>query len=61
MPVILPDVEYGRWLQTEDADPEEFDPLLAPYPADAMEAYAVSRRVNNPRNDNPDLLTPAER
>lgn len=60
MPVILPDSGYDLWLQPEDADPEMLNPLLVPCPADAMQAYPVSTRVNNPRNDAPDLLTPTE-
>ena len=36
--------------------------LLVPYPADEMEAFPVSRKVGNTRNDGPDLIEPiAER
>jgi putative SOS response-associated peptidase YedK len=46
------------------ADPnfDEKEPLttlLKPYPADAMEAYPVSRRVNKPSNNEPSVLEPA--
>ncbi len=34
--------------------------LLAPYPAESIASYPVSRRVNKPRNDDPDCLTPIE-
>jgi len=29
-----------------------------PYPAGEMHAYPVSTRVNNPKNDDPELLSP---
>ncbi len=51
MPVILDPEDHDLWL---DPDFDETDPLaslLKPYPADAMEAYPVSRFVNSPRND----------
>jgi putative SOS response-associated peptidase YedK len=59
MPVILPPEDYGMWL---DPDFDEKDPLtslLKPYPADAMEAYPVSRRVNKPSNNEPGVVEPA--
>jgi putative SOS response-associated peptidase YedK len=31
-------------------------PLLRPYPADALRAYPVGLKVNNPRNDGPACL-----
>ena len=30
--------------------------LLVPYPSELMRAHRVSRRVNKPENDNPELL-----
>lgn len=59
MPVILPETGYYQWLSPDEADPELLDPLLVPYPADELEAYPVSPRVNNPYNDSPDLTKPA--
>ena len=32
--------------------------LLRPFPAEAMQAVAVSLHVNNPRNDNPKCVEP---
>jgi putative SOS response-associated peptidase YedK len=60
MPVILPAKEYDLWLDPTIQDPEQLRPLLRPYPAKAMAAYAVSTLVNSPRNDNPDCILPAE-
>jgi putative SOS response-associated peptidase YedK len=36
------------------------DDLLRPCPDDWLEAYPVSTRVNNVRNDGPDLIEPLE-
>ncbi len=38
--------------------PGELQALLTPFPADEMEAYAVSTLVNSPRNDVPECLVP---
>lgn len=53
MPVVLPREEERRWLE---ADAEDLDDLLAPYPG-GMDAYPVSRVVNDPSNDAPELIT----
>lgn len=58
MPAIIPPDEYERWLDPECQEPEQLLELLRPYPADAMRAYPVSRRVNNPAIDEPSLLEP---
>lgn len=59
MPVILPHERHATWLDTTETDPAPLSELLAPYPADEMEAFPVSRRVNNPRIDEPSLIEPA--
>jgi putative SOS response-associated peptidase YedK len=56
MPVILHPEDYTLWL---DPDFDEKDPLmtlLKPYPAEAMEAYPVSCRVNKPSNNEPSCI-----
>lgn len=58
MPVILPSDLYGAWLEPDNDDREELLSMLAPYPAEEMEAYAVSKRVNRPANDEPSVLEP---
>ena len=58
MPVILDPEDYDLWL---DPDFDEKDPLaslLKPYPAEAMEAYPVSRFVNSPRHDDERCVEP---
>lgn len=58
MPVILPREAYDRWLDPADQRPTELAPLLKPYPAEEMEAYAVSTQVNNSAYDGPECILP---
>jgi len=58
MPVILSPEAYPLWLSTEEKDSGELTPLLLPYPADLMAAYPVSRLVNSPHNDSPEIILP---
>lgn len=58
MPVILQESDYQRWLAPTEAPAESLQELLAPYPAGEMEAYAVSKSVNNPRVDTPQNVEP---
>ena len=53
MPIILPSETYDLWLDPAVREAEQFLSLLVPYPTEDMEAYPVSRRVNNPSNDKP--------
>jgi len=50
MPVIVAVRDMRAWLERGD------ERLLAPVPADAVRVSAISPRVNNPRNDDPELL-----
>ncbi|MEE8170456.1 MAG: SOS response-associated peptidase [Phycisphaerae bacterium] len=59
MPVILRPEAEALWLE-RDADPEDLREILRPYESDAVRAYAVSRRVNSPRNDDPALILAVE-
>lgn len=56
MPVILADEAQGLWLGEEEATPETLHALLRPFPAEAMEVYAVDARVGNVKNDDEKLL-----
>jgi putative SOS response-associated peptidase YedK len=58
MPVILNPSDHDAWLDTRAAAPDEAKALLKPFPADEMEIYAVSTRVNSPRFDDPELIEP---
>ncbi|NLX09005.1 MAG: SOS response-associated peptidase [Chloroflexi bacterium] len=56
MPVILPREAYDRWLDPAETDGRALTDLLRPYPAGQMAAYPVSRLVNAPGNDGPELI-----
>ncbi len=57
MPVIIRPRDYGRWLAV--AEFESVAAVMAPYPAEDMEARRVSTRVNAPGNNDPSLIEPA--
>lgn len=54
MPAILPREAEKKWLTV--TQPDQLLELLRPYDAGPMEAYAVSKLVNSPRNDTPEIL-----
>ncbi len=54
MPVILERDAYELWLDPGFTKVEELQPLLKPYPAEAMRRYRVSQRVNQVKNDDPE-------
>jgi putative SOS response-associated peptidase YedK len=56
MPVILPPLQYARWLGDE-ADPHD---LLRPFPSEAMRMWPISTRVNKPENDDASILDAIE-
>src|SRR3990172_8917283 len=58
MPVILPEQAYSAWLEPIEQDPPELSQWLKPYPAAEMMAYPVSRQVNSPGNESPELVSP---
>jgi putative SOS response-associated peptidase YedK len=60
MPVVLRDDLVPAWLDPRVADAAEMLALLEPAPADEWEAYAVSRRVGNVRNDDAGLIEPED-
>lgn len=59
MPVILHAEDYEMWLDLDFDEREPLTSLLKPYPAETMEAYPVSRRVNKPSNNEPGVVEPA--
>lgn len=60
MPVILPDGSHSLWLDPGEGNPKQLSPLLGPHPDDEMTAYPVSRMVNDPSNESPDLIQPIQ-
>jgi putative SOS response-associated peptidase YedK len=58
MPVILSQDVYAEWLKEGENDPALLNSFLRPYPSEEMEAFPVSRDVNSPQNDIPQLIIP---
>ena len=57
MPVVLCRDEESAWLER---GPAERQALCRPYPGDDLDAYPVGRTVNDPGNDDPRVIEPAE-
>ncbi len=57
MPVIVAPSDYTTWLTGEPGDALD---LVKPYPTDAMQAWAVSKRVSRSGEEGADLVRPAE-
>jgi putative SOS response-associated peptidase YedK len=57
MPVILDRAAYDPWLDPA-ATEDDLRRLLQPFPADAMEAFPVSPRVNSTEAEGEDLARP---
>jgi putative SOS response-associated peptidase YedK len=60
MPVILPDEAHAAWLDPNLDDPDALRALLQPLSPEGWTAFPVSRAVNNPRNNGPELIAPLE-
>jgi putative SOS response-associated peptidase YedK len=56
MPVIIKPEDYVTWLDTNFTDVIKIQAMALPYPDRFMEAYPVSRKVNSPQHDSPDLI-----
>ena len=59
MPVILRGGEIDTWLDPTISESARLEPLLVPYPGEAMKTTSVSTRVNDVRNEGPELAEPA--
>lgn len=60
MPVILPSSAHDEWLTREPVNEPRLEQILIPFPADEMEAFPVSTRVNKPANDDPECIEPLD-
>jgi putative SOS response-associated peptidase YedK len=58
MPAIVAPADYAAWLDQAATDPAALAALLGGEPRVALVAHPVSRRVNNPRNEGPELAAP---
>lgn len=60
MPVLLPREAWDDWLDTEVDDADYLQSLLQPAPDDVLGMRPISTRVNNVRNEGPELLDRVE-
>ncbi|RMF97883.1 MAG: SOS response-associated peptidase [Gammaproteobacteria bacterium] len=54
MPVVLAPPQLDAWFG--DSDLDRLETLLRPCPDDRLRCWPVSRRVNDPRHDGPELI-----
>ena len=57
IPVVLPQDAESDWLT---ADPDTHKELCQPYPKDDLDAFEISTRVNNPGNNDPQVIEPLD-
>ena len=60
MPVILGREDHAAWLDPDNNDTDGLLAMLRPVNPERWTTHPVSRQVNSPRNDGPDLLEPVE-
>ncbi|WP_026732188.1 SOS response-associated peptidase [Fischerella sp. PCC 9605] len=58
MPVILQQQDYEVWLDPQIHAANVLQPLLHPYPSEAMTSYPVNTVVNNPRHNSSECIIP---
>ena len=59
MPVILDPDDYKVWLSPDPLTKQKLLGCLRRYPHEKMETYEISKLVNSPRNDSPEIIKPA--
>jgi putative SOS response-associated peptidase YedK len=59
MPAILMQEDEDRWLAPGPIRESDLSSILAPCDENLLEAYPVSRAVNDPSRDSPDLIRKA--
>ena len=59
VPALLPRGSFEAWLDCRSGSAVEAAQLLAPAPEDLLEIVEVSPRLNDPRNEGPELQEPA--
>lgn len=58
MPAILQPADFDAWLDTRGFSAEMAAEMLRPAPADLLEHVTVDPRLNNARNEGPELIAP---
>ena len=56
MPAILTPAEEGPWLEPGPLNDDDLKSILASHPTPELEAYPVSRQVNSPAIEGPELI-----
>ncbi|WP_344905260.1 SOS response-associated peptidase [Actinomadura meridiana] len=59
MPMVVEPSRWDAWLDPDLTDTEQVRGLLVPAMAGTMDAFPVSKAVNNVRNNGPELIDPA--
>jgi putative SOS response-associated peptidase YedK len=59
MPVVLPRNLWATWLEASEHEAPYLHEVIASAGVPSLEARTVTDRVNNVRNDGPDLIEPA--
>jgi putative SOS response-associated peptidase YedK len=60
MPAIIAPEQFDAWLDCSSGSSREVVELLTPAPNDLLELVEVSRKLNNPRNEGPEVQEPVE-
>jgi putative SOS response-associated peptidase YedK len=58
MPVILSPDHFDSWLDPDNQNQSRLKELLKPWPDVETDLYAVSKKVGNPTNDDPECIAP---
>lgn len=58
MPVLIPPDQWARWLARDAQDPAAIAPLLAPAPAEGLQAWPVARAVSRGTAEGEMLVQP---
>jgi len=60
MPLLVEPERYAAWLDPRTSDRDSLLGLLVPAAPGRLEAFPVSTKVNNVRNNGPELLAPID-
>lgn len=55
MPVIIRAEDYSAWLNP-DAEPNFLQQMMVPFPSEELTFHPVSKKVNKPSNDHPEII-----
>ena len=59
MPAIVAEHDFDAWLDCRSGSASDVLNILSPAPEDLLEIVEVSRKLNNPRNEGPEVQEPA--